>query len=138
MSNRIDRGKPQRRKTRRNKPRASVGGIVCHCGWGGKLGRQQRPGIDVDSGHPTDFCAGLEPRLLDRVDLPDVVGCLGLGADGSRALRSPGPVDSLALKGTLERARRGDEARVQEPEQLDADPPGSPGRVPTLELTAAT
>jgi hypothetical protein len=63
------------------------------------------------------------------------VRCLGLGPDRARALGSPGPIDARALEGTLERACRGDERGVEEPEQFDADPPGPPSRVPPPELT---
>jgi hypothetical protein len=138
LSTRIDRGRPHRWKIRRNKARASFGGIVCHCAWGGKLARQERSRIHVDGGHPADLRAGLEPLLLDGVHLPDVVGCFGLGPDHPRALGSSGPVDPLPLEGTLECARRGDKRGIEEAEQLDADPPAPPGWVLPLELTGSS
>jgi hypothetical protein len=96
-----------------------------------------RPGVDVDGGHPTDSLAGLEPLLLDGVHLPDVVGGTRLGAGRPRPLSAPGPVDPLPSEGALKGARRRDERGVEEPEQLDADPSGPPGRVLPLEPTGA-
>jgi hypothetical protein len=137
LSTRIDRGRPHRWKTRRNKARASLGGIVCHWAWGGKPVRQRRPGVDVDGGHPADLLAGLEPLLLDGVHFPDVVGCLRLGAGRPWSLSAPGSVDPLLLEGTLKGARRWDERGLKTPEQLDADPSGPPSRVLPLELTGS-
>jgi hypothetical protein len=112
-----------------------LGGIVCHWAWGGKLARQERPGVHVDGGHPADLLAGPEPLLLDGVHLPDVVGRLGPGLGCLRPLGSPRAVDPLPLEGPLQCPRRRDERGAEETEELDADPPGAPGRVPPLELT---
>lgn len=138
MSTRMVRGRPHREKTRRNKARASWGGIVCHWAWGGKLGRQQRTGVRVDGGHPTDFGAGLEPFLFDGVHLPEVVGRLGSGSRGAWPLGPSGTVDPLSLEGPLQCPCRGDEGGGEEPKELDADSAAAPGGVLSLELTGPT
>ena len=137
MSTRTVRGRPHWAKTRRNKARASFSGMVCHWAWGGKLTRQQRPGVLVDDGHPAHLLTGPEPRLLDGVDLPDVVGPPGAGPGRAWPLGPPGAVDSLPLERTLQRSGGGDEFGSEKPEELDADPPGAPTRVLPLEPTGS-
>lgn len=134
MSTRMAPGRPHCAKTRRNKTRAAFGGISCQRAWGGKIGRQQRPGILVDHGHPTDFLPSPEPRLLDGVHLPDIVGALGSSPRRVRPLGPSRAVDPLRLEGALQGPCGGDQLGGDEPEQLDANPPGAPGRVPSLEL----
>ena len=114
-----------------------MGGIVCHWAWGGKLGRQHRPGVRVDHRHPTDLLAGPEPLLLDGVDLPEVVGRIRPGRDGAWPLGPPGAVDSLLLEGALQRPYRGDRRGGEEPEEFEANPPGTPSRVFSLESTGS-
>jgi hypothetical protein len=112
-----------------------LGGIVCHWAWGGKLACQKRPGEGVDRSHPTHLFAGLESLLLDGVHLPEIMGRRGPDWDSAWPLSSPGAIDPLALEGPLQRPCRGNQHGGEEPEELDADPPGAPGRVPPLELT---
>jgi len=108
--------------------------MACHCGWGGKIAGQQRPGALVGDGHPAHLLPGGEPGLLDRVDLPNLVGGLGADQESLRALRPSWSIDSGALEGPLEHARRGDLVRHKVAEQFQTDPAGPPGRVVVLEL----
>jgi hypothetical protein len=127
-------GRPHRAKARRNKARAARGGISCQRAWGGEIGRQQRPRILVDHGHPAHLLPGPEPLLLHGVHLPDIVGALGSGPRGAGPLGPSRAVDPLRPEGPLQRPRRGGRRGGEEAQELDADPPGAPGRVPSLEL----
>jgi hypothetical protein len=79
----------------------------------------------------------LKALLLDRVDLPDVVGCFGFGPRGTDALRTSWGVDSFFLEGALERPNGRDQRGIEEPAQFDSDTARSPGGVPPLELASA-
>jgi hypothetical protein len=107
--------------------------MACHCGRGGKLAGQQRPGELVGDGQPADLLPRREPGLLDRVDLPDLVGGQGPDQRGPRPSRPSRPVDPGPLEGALEHARRRDPVRGERLEQFQADPAGAPARVVALE-----
>ena len=109
--------------------------MACHCGWGGKLTGKQCPGELVGDGQPTDFLAGRQLGLLDRVDLPNLMGNERADQVGRGTLRSSRSVDAGPLKGTLKHAHRGNELRREVLKQFPADPAGTPGWVVMLELT---
>lgn len=108
--------------------------MACHWGWGGKLTGEQCPGELVGDGQPTDFLPRRAPGLLDRVDLPDLVGDQGADQGDFRALGPSWPVDSGPLEGPLEHPRGRDPVRHELLAQFQADPAGTPARVVVLEL----